>query len=302
MSAGCNVKPKWFRSYTVASLLPWVIAMLCFALVTGCAATQKELPDLVAHYPLDEGHGVLAQDLSPLANPALIDGPAWVKNDAGAVLDFNGSMDHVNCDDQLPTRVRGPLTISVWVRPRYHAVQDLVSRVDWNLKVIKGKPVFSARRAPTDKWGAIDKLQAKQALPLDKWSLVTAVYDTERGVMELFINAELSNSRPKTDGRIGGIFRSKMYIGKRFNGLMRDCRVYRRAFSADEIQTLCETTRPDPKLATPAFRLRMTPYLFYREKKLHAQMNLYAPAPADAVAIDVSCCGMTRNWPHRGRS
>ena len=247
---------------------------------------------LVAHYRFNEGSGTVLHDCSGHGNDGKIMGAVWTEGHQGTALDLEGRRDIAVCPDALLTRLRGPMTISVWIKSQSRKPQPLVIRGCWDLSLASGGiPVFAARDADADKRGKLRPVRSTQAIALDQWVMITGVYDTDRQVMEVYINDKLRGSLPKTDGSIGGPFRTKLLLGNNsrrgLDGLMGETRIYKRALSSDDIRELQKTTRPDKSIDIPGCRLRVTPYLFVGERKLHVQPYLVQPYPKEKIRVQV---------------
>jgi len=73
---------------------------------------------LVAYWPLDEGEGTLAQDLSGKGNAGKISGEiTWEKTERGMALRFNGKNTSVRIPNNPTWNIgRGALTLCLWVK------------------------------------------------------------------------------------------------------------------------------------------------------------------------------------------
>ena len=268
--------------------------MLCAVMLGGSfafAATKEA--ELMAHYRFNESSGSVVKDQSRNGYDGRIIGAVWARGEGGAALDFDGAKDMVDCGDELITRLRGPMTISTWVRTCSTRMQILVQRGCWQLFLVPGGvPAFAVRRADADKHGKLIPVQAAEAIPQDEWVMIAGVYDTDRQVIEVYVNGELRGSLAKNDGSIGGPFRTRLLLGsddrRGLDGLMGETRLYNRALSADEIRENCRATRPADSLRIPACRLRLTPRLFCGERKVHAQLHLLNPRPKSALRVEVA--------------
>jgi len=244
--------------------------VLCMVSLAGSAAGAE--PGLLTHYAFEEGTGAILHDRGALQEDGRIVGAGWIRSERGAALDFDGVGDFVDCGDPPEGRLAGPLTIVFWVRRTAEKQQYVVQRGGWNVYLLPdGRPVFETRDALNTKW---ESLVATTGVPLDEWAQVVALFDPDRQVEEVYVNGEMAGSRPRTDGAIGGLFRSKLFLGKQLDGLLGEFRLYNRALSAEEVRGLYKTTAPDPALASPAWRLRVTPHLFHDEGIVIAEVRL----------------------------
>ncbi len=82
-----------------------------------CSVAGADERGLVACWPLDEGSGNTATDISGHGNDGKIYGAQWVDYGRGSVLQFDGMDDWVNCGSPKELDVRGSMTLSAWVWP-----------------------------------------------------------------------------------------------------------------------------------------------------------------------------------------
>ncbi len=67
-----------------------LVCSACFVLMLGLV-TKTTVAELVLYYPLDEGGGATAYDLSSNSNDGTLQGdPQWVAGKIGGALDFDG--------------------------------------------------------------------------------------------------------------------------------------------------------------------------------------------------------------------
>lgn len=251
---------------------------------------------LVARYALDEGGGTAVRDSSRTNDYGEITGAVWVRGNDGSALDFGGVADHVVCQNEPSSRIRGAMTVMAWVRSSSEARQYVLGRGrDWYLALDPGAvPVFTTRGSGSG--GKLTPLRAGEAVPLNQWVMITGVYDTDRGLVSIYVDDRVSGTIPKTDGSIGGIFRSMLLLGHEtgrptengLNGLMGEVRLYTRALTAKEIGSIHRATRPSDAIGIPTCRLRLTLRLFPCEQKVHAQLDLRKPYPEDSMRVQVS--------------
>jgi len=91
-----------------------LIYLVSFVLVLSVAGNASA--GLVAHWPLDEGSGTTAVDLSGNGHDATIGGTAnWVPGQIGLALDFDGSSTYIDMDDRV---VEGTFSLTMWLKPR----------------------------------------------------------------------------------------------------------------------------------------------------------------------------------------
>jgi len=95
--------------------------LFSFILVLGLTTTsagQDIVDGLVAYWPLDEGVGTEAADLSGNGSDGTLNGgPEWVEGKFGGALDFDGNDDYVDCGNPpILNFGTNDFTISAWIK------------------------------------------------------------------------------------------------------------------------------------------------------------------------------------------
>ena len=87
------------------------------SLVVVLCAAGSASADLVAHWPLDEGTGTIAEDVTGNGNDGTLQGePLWVAGKYGAALEFDGD-DYVDCGNQdILNFGTNDWTITAWIK------------------------------------------------------------------------------------------------------------------------------------------------------------------------------------------
>ncbi len=207
---------------------------------------------LVAYWPLDAGHGVVAIDASGNGHTGfLVGGPAWSD---GPALSFDGVDDHV---DAGAFDVAGSaLTLAAWIYS-----EDLANCSSRDCRVLsKATGTAEADHSfmlSTIASGAATRLRFRLKtggststliatsgdLPQNQWVHAAAVYDGTK--MELFLDGVAVGSTGKT-GAITAAPAVPVWIGgnptdpggKPWRGRIDDVRIYARALPAAELAAL----------------------------------------------------------------
>ena len=223
---------------TVSAVGVIVAAFLLFSSSALCAEQG-----LVAHFPLNEGSGTVVRDGSANAHEGKIHGARWARTEWGPMLYFDGINDVVNCGAASSLDIRGPMTLSAWVRPEEMPQREVG---------ICGKSftsyLLTHYRGPTCYWyiGSGGN-NAGSGLMSGRWTQITGTFDGTN--VRLYLNGELVRDRLskfKTVPR-GGNFLIGGLIGDPdaadmnytqsgfFKGFIANVRVYSRALSQKEI-------------------------------------------------------------------
>ena len=212
--------------------LPWA----------GAQSTVHE-EGLVAYYPLDEGSGNVAHDRSSNAGHAKIVGAIWSKAEGRPVLELDGDDDHLLCGDRPGLDLRGPWTLSIWVRPGDvpDAEVGLVGKhfSSYLLTYYKNGQAYAYVGGGGN--------HVTHAVAPHSWSHLAATFDGKK--LRLFVNGQLAAEReskfPRTPpGKalwIGCVVGDPAAPDPNaratgfFEGAIAEVKVYSRALSAHEV-------------------------------------------------------------------
>ncbi len=224
--------------------------------------------DLIGWWNFNEGSGTVVKDSSGYDNHGTIHGDVeWadgVPGTLGRSLMFDGvygSSTRVETTNSALFQVSGPLTVSAWVRPFYPATDQgrtVVSRyrhfsaepdTGWNFGQVWTGNYFEFRLHGVS-FSSTAYYSGFFTKYLNTWTHVAGVYSPGRYV-RLYINGDLVDEIDSNV--ISGITYTPgdyLMIGRRsgqnqsqFHGLIDDVRIYSRALTASEIQTLYAQTK-----------------------------------------------------------
>ncbi|MDZ4200009.1 MAG: LamG-like jellyroll fold domain-containing protein, partial [Kiritimatiellia bacterium] len=255
------------------------------------ALSGGEVADLygkVGDWPLAEGEGTVAYDLSAHANDGDIKNTPWVSSDMGMVLDFDGALSstrRVEIPDTPDLDITGELTVSAWVYAT--AAPDLASNptgegrtalsryrwappleqggegeTGWNLGAVwRGTPDFSFTVCGTNSSGTrVTKTATVTGFfsPLHRWVHVTGVYKPGVSV-SIYTNGVLSavNNSTIPVGIRYSVGDDALRIGRRpqnqsrWAGHISDVQIYRKALEPSEIAALYGTSAAPVILSSP---------------------------------------------------
>lgn len=202
---------------------------------------------LVGYWPMDEGTGTVAQDLSGNGNNGtLVNGPAWGPGKVGSgALIFNNSNTYIQLATFAPLAINSK-TISLWANPT--GVQS------YNMILSDGNGNYYVTFSGTGDMFAsyingssvqISNVIASGVVSAGTWGYYTFVYNVSGAnvTIQAYKNGQLVGTQSRVDG-YAAISGSTFYIGALqpaanfFNGSLDDVRVYNRALSAAEVQAL----------------------------------------------------------------
>jgi hypothetical protein len=215
------------------------------------APSQTVDPDLVGHWRLDEGEGTQALDSSGNGfHGTVSSGGRWIEGKVGGALSFDGVGTVVTVPDDDRLRISGDITIAFWVNKRTPGgdYQRLVGKGDLQ---IRNYGVWTGG-GERDRilWQQYDSagkgvlnLAGQKSLTIGGWNHVAAVVEGNRASIYVdgLLDAQAERTAPA--GVSSAPFTLGFPIHGFFAGALDDVRVYRRALTSQEIQTLASLGR-----------------------------------------------------------
>ena len=205
---------------------------------------------LVGHWLFNEGAGGKAFDIAKNNHGTLVNTPTKVAGKFGQALSFNGTSQYI--DLGAPT-LSATMTVSAWIRPSSFTTPGSIvtkgydgTNTQWSLDTVASSGLIAfCTFSVYVSHGATSAV----AVPLNKWSFVVGTYD---GVTwKVYVNGLLSGSSVDI---APVVTTNKLEIGavdsfgtpiQFFSGGIDDVRIYNRALSVGEIQTLYSTPFAD---------------------------------------------------------
>jgi len=217
--------------------------------------TGRNITDgLVGHWKFDEGSGTIAYDASGNNNHGtLVDGPNWVDGKIGGALDFDGSNDYVEVDNQ-DILTSDHITIAAWIKHygKSGSNQNIITKrtsldnSQFEFKLNASYNLNFDRYLPTG-----GSVSSNNIITLDTWTFVAMALKDDEDEVAFYINGLLDSINLYSESYLGDSS-SIITIGRsgcdsqdtstdpwrNFNGQIDDVRVYDRALSPEEIQDL----------------------------------------------------------------
>ncbi len=204
---------------------------------------NAELAGLVGWWKFDETQGTSARDSSGGNHDGTLIGHAtWGRGRIGGAVALDGSGGHVKIADASAFDFGGELTIAAWVN--LHSVPSA-----WTAIITKGDSAWRMSTMGQDKkihfsvnhYDRTEGANGSTELTLNQWHHVAAVYDgkTER----IYVDGKLDSTQPWPGGISQNdadvlIGENAERMGRGFDGLIDDVRVYDYALSEGEIKGL----------------------------------------------------------------
>jgi len=213
---------------------------------------EPNIADILAHWKLDDGSGSVAADTSGYGYNGAIGGtPIWVVGKIGGALDFDGSTNYIDINDQV---VEGTFTLALWLKPRdipyssdYYAVMH---NDGWDAGTLH----FHLRNTTSlidAGFNSGPSVTSSTVLQTDKWYHCAVTVTTEGGnASNLYIDGVLEDTG---SGGTGTPYLGPLNFGawnnseRYYHGLMDDIRIYNYALSYGEVGWLAGRTEPFDK-------------------------------------------------------
>jgi len=257
----------------------------------------------IVHYKLDDGEGVIAVDSANGLDGILMGDPQWSAGVLGGALDFDGDGDYVDCGTNATLNgLSDAITVSAWVNIRSVTTT-------WMGIVMKGETAWrlGVNGDTTGiHWGFTGGDRGWQAansvteLPLDEWHHIAATYDKSVGGTN-YVDGVAEAVNPDPDGVAGNempllLGENPEALGRLFDGLLDDVRIYDRALSADEISGLATLEAPANILANGGFEDGVVePWGFWGDATAEVVTELVGAAVPEAPIEGDSCLHITVN-------
>lgn len=187
-------------------------------------------------------------------NPRFAPGTRVIRTNYGATYDFHGMKSGLHFGDLDQLKITDSITISLWINPRSYVNDgpgaqilfrgDDRNGVDPYTLVIHGNGTINFSIQDDKDKG----FNVTSELPVNKWSQVVANWDSETGFLKMWLNGELvglakTSIRPfaNLDSRhapgvsVGNVQNDQGPHNQPFNGMIADLRLYRGAWSPDEL-------------------------------------------------------------------
>lgn len=215
--------------------------------------------DLVAHWKLNEGSGTAISDSSGNGRSGVMNGATWTAGNVGNALSFDGVNDYVNFNDILDAG-SGNMTVMAWVKfEKLDANQKLLFKahslspwLSWQLQLYGDQPQSSGVEpvftvATTN--GGYYSSGYSGVVSAGTWYHVAGVKNGNN--LSFYMNGATANTWTDT---ISGTVQngdSALSLGSAwdgtqepFRGVLDDVRVYNRALTSQEINTIYMANAP----------------------------------------------------------
>jgi len=211
-------------------------------------------PNLIGHWKLDEGAGIVAYDSASDNDGNLMGDPNWVTGKIGSyALSFDGDGDYINVGNDLSLKPPLPVTLAAWIKLSMVNKDQHIINLD-KLPSVHTGIWFAVRDTnelvatygdggggnPSDR----RTKNGTTALDVDTWYHVAAVIKGPTD-MDIYINGvDDGGTYSGSGGSLYYTANNDSFIGSYggfshfFDGIIDDVRVYDRALFPEEVKEL----------------------------------------------------------------
>jgi hypothetical protein len=205
-------------------------------------------PEKILHLAFNESAGTTAWDRSGTGNHGTLNGSMtdsdWVAGKLGNALDFDGSDDYVDCDNNTSLQVTGNLTLSFWIKPSNVAArrQNPIEKSylgEFALTVeTTGLLHYYHHGTTGNGWWGWEALSTGTIIS-NSWQHILITRDAATRTMNSYYNGELKATVTYPSNSIPTVSTNNLQIGKGYAGIfvgqMDDVRIYSRVLDWQEI-------------------------------------------------------------------
>ncbi|HUU15934.1 MAG TPA: LamG domain-containing protein [Sedimentisphaerales bacterium] len=232
-----------------------LIYLFFFVLVLSIASNASA--ELVAHWPLDEGSGTTAYDISGNGLDGTLQGdPQWVAGKIGGALEFDGNGDYIDCGNDPIFDITEQITLTVWVN-----ANDMANSEN-NMWLGKGDNAYAIKHQTGNyleffvfdgDWHSTQYTTNLESLNGD-WHHMAGTFDGTE--LKFYLDGQLEITLA-FEGTIGTaahpvtIGENSQEAGRFFDGMLDDLRIYNHALTELEIMGVMEGSKGYPYALGP---------------------------------------------------
>lgn len=227
------------------------------------SSRDSEPTELAGYWRFDEGSGSNVLDTSGNGNTGIISGAKWVNEDRRPLLFFDGnSLVEIKSSPSLD--LIDQITIACWIKPDEIQPTNSPTIISKHVGVTPGaqyqiglgnvgsgfKIRFAAEPVvylPTTGDMLMDHPLGNSAISMDKWNHLAVTFDGKKITYYLngAIDREINADKPMTSYAANIAIGAAPYKGWFFKGFINDVRIYNKALSPYEINSLYKSEKRD---------------------------------------------------------
>lgn len=204
---------------------------------------------LAGYWPMDNGSGTSATDLSTNGNTGTLSGatgglPAWTTGQIGSSVSFDGTDDimTVSAGTGIVDASQN-ITIAVWIYPRATSPHSTIAAKSAVCDETGSKYMFELVGGVPELWmGGTRGTSSGITIPNDQWSYLVVTNDSAG--RKFYVNGGLGYSGTALPAPTSSSADWRFGWCNAFNGNMDEVRIYNRALSTDEVGQLYRLNAP----------------------------------------------------------
>ncbi len=214
----------------------------------------------VAAYSFEEGQGTTTADSSGNNNNGTLStGVTWTAGKSGNAVLFNGTSGDITVPDSNSLDLNGSFTISAWVKPTTVSgiqtllIKETTSGCSYFLQINNGQIDGGFNNGS----GCVEHITSTANLTAGNWYFIAIVLDHSVNTYSTYLNGTLISSVNETGVPLPNS--QPLVIGRsacggcgfeRLNGVLDEVRIYNRAQSASEVQSIYNSYIGGPTIAS----------------------------------------------------
>ena len=243
------------------------ISAISLFLGQGLCLAQDFTSGLVAFWPFSDINDTSVADVSGNGyNAAIVGHPIWTVGKSNGALLFGGVSDYAATNVSVVNTSQS-FTAAAWVQiENLNNFATALSQDGTNVSgfylQFTNEGTFAFSLLSADSSSATPTRAVSPFLPISNtWYHLVGVYDSVNGIIELYVNGVLVATQPVppawSAGGSAAVGRGKFNGGPSdfWPGRITDARIYSRALSAQDIQSLYQSAPPASPIRPPAVPL-----------------------------------------------
>ncbi|MCP4607411.1 MAG: LamG domain-containing protein, partial [Planctomycetes bacterium] len=222
--------------------------LICLVIVISVLSMAAGIANahLVAYWPMDEGTGTTAGDVTGLWDGTFTGDVSWVDGKEGMALEFPGGENYVNCGN---VDIGPDLTLAYWCFNPEKTFERSIGQHSGNYTDDPGWCVYSRNEGEGTVWfrihGANDAwdggdIVVPDTLPSTEWYHLTFTFDGATRELKGYLNGELKVSKICEEGRsiypnTNDLRMGHVGTGEPFAGMLDEVAVWNHVLTENEI-------------------------------------------------------------------
>ena len=202
------------------------------------SSATTDISGLVGFWSFDENSGNTAHDAASGTDGQIMNG-TWVNGKSGSAIHLGGNDAYVLLPNTNALQLTTEMTLAAWVNPEVLCAGNnpiIQKNNSYGLKILEGGQTIGFI------WSGFEPHRSTTSLTTSQWYYLTATFNN--GVHRIYVNGVLENQATDWLAAIpsstGPVYIGKGDFGCNFTGMIDEIRIYQRALTSEEIQSIYE--------------------------------------------------------------